>query len=223
MLQQVDDGGEVPVDPIDIEPTVPDDIDPSETADADEGGSGYDDFEHPDAHPTPDNMWEFGLHCDTLCSSYTIIASFLLFVHLYIMAAPLEGWAGGNVLLAGNTVMTLIQYGASMAMAYDSDPYYQLDKRVRTTAFILALISFVGWAATGFSEIYRARNIDGDTIWDTNYEIMMNYMIVMDIPEAFLSLGTLFYAFRSGEFSPTGHNPHEDYYNDDRENPYTPS
>lgn len=46
----------------------------------------------------------------------------------------------------------------------------------------------------------------------------------MDIPEAFLSLGTLYYAFKSGEFSPTGNNPYEDIYNndDDDDEPSTP-
>lgn len=153
MLQQVDDGGS---DPVDIDDPTSPEVDPSETADVDEGGSGYDDFDHPSDHPTPDNMWDFNsIHCGTACSTYTMVAGFLLFVHLYIMAAPLEGWANGNLILFGNTAMTLIQYAASMAMAWEAETYWHMQKRVRTTVFVLALVSFIGWASTAFASLYR--------------------------------------------------------------------
>ena len=52
-----------------------------------------------------------------------------------------------------------------------------------------------------------------DSFGATNNEMFMLYMLVMDIPEAYMSLGTLVLAMMSGEFSPSGDmNPHEDDY-----------
>ena len=43
----------------------------------------------------------------------------------------------------------------------------------------------------------------GDTPLDTNQEIVMAYLIVMNSPEAFLSLGTIILASLSDDVSPT--------------------
>jgi len=86
---------------------------------------------------------------------------------------------------------------------------------VRTTAFILALTSFIGFAAAFIGEMTRMNG--DDSFGATNNEMFMLYMLVMDIPEAYMSLGTLVLAMMSGEFSPSGDmNPHEDDY--EREN-----
>jgi len=76
--------------------------------DVDTGGEGYDDLS-PSNHPTPDNMWDFtDLHCDHYCVGYSVFATIMLFLHLMMMAGPLEGWASGNLILIGNTLMTLM-------------------------------------------------------------------------------------------------------------------
>ena len=179
--------------------------------DVDTGGEGYDDFS-PDRHPTPDNMWDFtDIECDTICATYSLVATIGLFMHLMMMAGPLEGWAKGNIILISNTLMTLVQYFNSVALMVGPQWYFDLQSWKRTTAFILALISFAGFTSAVIGEMTRMNG--DDSFGETNNEMFMLYMLVMDIPEAFLSLGTLVLAMMSGEFSPSGDmNPHADDY-----------
>ena len=87
-------------------------------------------------------MFDFGgnYHCNLACSIYSVLSAGLLFTHLFIMGSPLHGWAGGNVILMGNTAITLIQYFNSIALAWDVDAYWMVSSWIRTTAFVMALV-----------------------------------------------------------------------------------
>ena len=155
-------------------------------------------------HPTPDNMWSFGIKCDMVCGIYSVVASILYLAHIGIMAGPLAFWARGNLMLLSSTVMTGVQFLNSVALVFGPDWYWiKVDIAIRRAIFIVALIQFVTWITSFLAEAIKTSG--GFTPLETNQEIIFWYLIVINIPMALLSLGTIVIASVKGELSGHGH------------------
>ena len=69
----------------------------------------------------------------------------------------------------------------------------------RRTAFILALLQLLAWICATIAEAVKTR--EGETAWETNQEIIMWYMVVIHVPQAVISAGTIVFASLKGELS----------------------
>ena len=165
-----------------------------------EDPEGYDPTTDDRTHPTPDNMWEFGVahDCDWTCSLYSFIASSALFTHLFMMAGPLGGWADGNLILLFCTLVTVVEFFNSSLMVWNINYYHTLSLAFRRNAFFLGFMQVCFWVSLYVGEVAKTM-ASGDTMIDSNHEIISSYLLVMLMPQFFLSLGTVIFAVQLGE------------------------
>ena len=122
------------------------------------------------------------------------------------MTGPLSGWARGNLILLFMSFLTTIQFVNSMALVLGPSWYWNdVPLGRRRLMFLMALVHFVSWMASFFGESIRTRRSNGGSWTDSNQEIIFSYILILKLPQAFLSLGTLVFAVIRGELKQNGH------------------
>lgn len=102
--------------------------------------------------------------------------------HLWTNAEELRGWAGGNLLLLGNSIFFMYLIMGNLLLIISYPEFLEANRMIRVIPFIMAMVYNTYWYIGVIATIFKIKNTTDGTVWETNEELIFAYLLWIGTP-----------------------------------------